>query len=265
MATSDERLLALEARVQALQAALEPQRVRNSLERTWNPRGTADEVRVAGADGVLLPRIYRHIQFLGGVTEDPANGRYVVAAGTGGGGASRYENYPYQLATNSAGVSDGTTYGSLIGVRQGDVCTGIELLQGTVPAGTAPTTIRAGLANSAGNVVALTGNLNTAGQWNGTANHYVRHLFAAPYEAPANDVVTALLFFSGRWSGGGQPTLWAFVGAITPTAFRGESVSGPRRDGLYGTANTDLPALGASIGAGTDNSAAQFWMGLVTA
>ncbi len=81
MATSDERLLALEGRVRELQAALEPQRVRNSLERTWNPRGTADEVRVQGPTGNVLPKVRRRIQFLGGVTDDPANNRYVVAGG----------------------------------------------------------------------------------------------------------------------------------------------------------------------------------------
>lgn len=80
-----DRLAALEAEVRALREALDPQALRNALERSWNPRGHADELHVQGPDGITLPDpLWKTIQFLGGVTSDPANKRWIVAGAPGG-------------------------------------------------------------------------------------------------------------------------------------------------------------------------------------
>jgi hypothetical protein len=119
MATVEERLAALEAQAAELKAGLDPQRIRDSLEYTWNPRGTADEVRAQDAAGLLLP-IRKRIQFLGGATDDPANARTVVAAG-GGSGSPLVPfpawNDPFttdQLATAYTGVTGFTVSGGVL-------------------------------------------------------------------------------------------------------------------------------------------------------
>ncbi len=106
----EQRLALLARELAELREAVRPQRVRNSLERTWNPRGTADEVRVEGLDGIKLPAIRRTIQFLGGVTDDPANNRYVVAAG--GGDEFEFDGgstYPAGSRINWLDSADGVT------------------------------------------------------------------------------------------------------------------------------------------------------------
>ncbi len=78
-----DRLDLIEAQIAELRELLDPQALRDRMEYTWNPRGTADELRVISTTGAKLPLIRKTIQFLGGVTDDPAGDRYVVAGGAG--------------------------------------------------------------------------------------------------------------------------------------------------------------------------------------
>jgi hypothetical protein len=78
---TEERAAALEREVVALRAALEPQALRAALERTWNPRGTADDLRVQNTAGLLLP-LRKRIKFEGAtLVDDPAGKRTVITAG----------------------------------------------------------------------------------------------------------------------------------------------------------------------------------------
>ncbi len=78
--SSAERLAALEQRLTAAEALLDPQAMREALEWTWNPRGLADELLVQDAAGLPLTR-RKTLQFDGDavVTDDPAGGRTVIS------------------------------------------------------------------------------------------------------------------------------------------------------------------------------------------
>lgn len=80
--STEARIAALERALGDLRRELEPQALRAVLERTWNPRGLADELLVQDATGAPLER-RRTVQFLGDVADDPANKRTVVAGSAG--------------------------------------------------------------------------------------------------------------------------------------------------------------------------------------
>ncbi len=106
-----DRLDLIEAQIAELRELLDPQALRDRMEYTWNPRGTADELRVISTTGAKLPLIRKTIQFLGGVTDDPANDRYVVAAGGGGGGGMAGDFSPDATTTDTERIkfSEGAT------------------------------------------------------------------------------------------------------------------------------------------------------------
>ncbi len=70
-----ERLDALEAELAGLRAKLHPQRMRDALEKTHDPRGTADWTRIISSAGALADPPRRTLSFPGAVTTDnPALG-----------------------------------------------------------------------------------------------------------------------------------------------------------------------------------------------
>ncbi len=75
------RLAALEARLTATEAALDPQRLRQDQEFTWDPRGLADVLQVQDDTGVFVARRLI-LQFDGDLTtvDDPAGKRTVITA-----------------------------------------------------------------------------------------------------------------------------------------------------------------------------------------
>lgn len=131
-------------------------------------------------------------------------------------------------------------YGQLLGLRAGDVATGIRLRIGVAAAGTSPTTARFGLANSAGTILILSGNVNTAAEW---PIGPVKFAFTAPYTLLADGGYFPCFVVNGTW-GTTQPTLLKGSGATfnAMTALAGEAPIG-----FKWTSQADLPAVGSPL------------------
>jgi hypothetical protein len=106
-------------------------------------------------------------------------------------------------------------------------------------AGTAPTTARAGIADSTGKILALSGNVNAAANWVAGASTFP---FASPYTILADGGYYACMLVNGSW------------GTTQPTALRGAGASGTfgalgSAMLVYGiqTGQTDLPSVGSSM------------------
>ena len=139
---------------------------------------------------------------------------------------------------NSAPISQ-TIYGAVVGLRGGDVITGILLRNSTAAAGTSPTTARAGIADSTGTILALSANVNAAANWPVGA---VPLALTAAYTILADGAYYLCWVVNGAW-GTTQPTpmLLSSLGAST-TAY--STFVAPA---FNWTGQTDLPAVGSSL------------------
>ncbi len=149
------------------------------------------------------------------------------------------ENFhPSATAQVSLAPVSQTVYGILLGLRGGDVVTGVLLRNGVAAAGTLPTLARFGIENSTGQVLALSGDESALAQWPVGANP---HPFTAPYTVLADGGYFACFVVNGTW-GTTQPTLLRNVG--TPLGQTARVGFAP--PDFKATAQTDLPAVNAS-------------------
>ena|SRR5215469_5075789 len=126
-------------------------------------------------------------------------------------------------------------YGYAFGLAAGDVVTGIAFATQTAASGTNPTTIRAGLANSTGTMVAVSGNVNTtAFQALGIAS------LAVSYTVPTSGLYYGCYVVNGTW-GTTQALLWR--GETTGTSIITALGSNPIPAFIW-TGQTDLPTVG---------------------
>jgi hypothetical protein len=148
------------------------------------------------------------------------------------------ENYPPYVATSSNAPTSQVVFGYLLGLRAGDVVTGILLRSAVAAAGTAPTTARFGIANSAGVILALSGNINAAASWPVGG---VLGALTAPYTVLADGGYFACFVVNGTW-GTTQPTLNRTSGLAGSGA-----VGGNVTPSFSWAGQTDLPAVGNSL------------------
>jgi hypothetical protein len=143
-------------------------------------------------------------------------------------------NYGTSLATVTQEVQ-----GSLIGLRGGDVVTGLVLYNTIAASGTAPTTGRFGLADSTGKILVLSGNINAAASWALGANQYA---FTAPYTVLADGAYYACFVVNGTWSVTQPQPVYCTANASTLTTLGSNLIPA-----FKWTGQTDLPAVGASL------------------
>ncbi|MDE2472868.1 MAG: hypothetical protein KGL35_30155, partial [Bradyrhizobium sp.] len=70
------------------------------------------------------------------------------------------ENFSPVICNGDSALSTQVVYGQLLGLYAGDIVTGVLLRNSLAASGTLPTTVRAGIADSTGKILALSGNLN---------------------------------------------------------------------------------------------------------
>jgi hypothetical protein len=135
---------------------------------------------------------------------------------------------------------NGIIYGFLLGLYAGDVVTGILVRNSVQVAGTLPTTVRFGIADSTGKMLATTGNQNALVNFPGGA---CPQPLSAQYTALTNGGYFACGFRSGAWGTtdisllrgeSGQPQ---FVNAFGANATPGFDWAG----------QADLPTVGNSL------------------
>lgn len=139
------------------------------------------------------------------------------------------------VATTAAPVTQ-TVYGTLNGLRAGDVVTGVFTRNTTAAVGTLPTTARFGIADATGKILARSGNDTALALWPLGPNP---HAFAAPYTVLADGGYFACMVVDGVW-GSTPPT--PLFGASN-TAYTAFGSAAPLN--FAWTVQTDLPAVGA--------------------
>lgn len=145
---------------------------------------------------------------------------------------------PFSTPSTAAPTSQ-SIEGILIGLRAGDVVTGIILRVNVAAAGTSPTTARFGLADSTGKILVLSGDLKTAAEWPQGA---VKFAFTAPYTVLADGGYFPCFVVNGTW-GTTQPTLTRGTSYTAATP----AVSGKAPPGFSWNTQSDLPAIGSSL------------------
>lgn len=150
------------------------------------------------------------------------------------------ENVRTEALASTLAPASGSVFGFLVGLRAGDVATGLVLRVAVAASGTSATTVRMGLASSTGVMLVVSGNLNTAASWGIGAAGFP---FSAPYTVPADGGYFACFVVNGTW-GTTQPTLGR---ATAPAANTGTAFGTNAPPGFIWTGQTDLPAVGASL------------------
>jgi hypothetical protein len=148
------------------------------------------------------------------------------------------ETWDPRTGTNAGAPASQALYGQILGLRAGDVSTGVVLRNTQAAAGTSPTTARFGLADSTGKILVLSGNVNTAAEWPLAA---VKFAFTAPYTVLADGGYFLCFVVNGTW-GTTQPSP---LRASSAAAVAG--ISGAVIPEFVWTGQTDLPAVGASL------------------
>lgn len=140
--------------------------------------------------------------------------------------------------TGTAPVSQ-SVYGTLLGLRGGDIVTGIALRNNTAAAGSLPTTARFGIADSTGKILALSGNDTALALWPTGANP---HALAAPYTVLADGGYFACFVVNGVW-GTTPPTPIRQTGSGLIAGALGSAAP----EAFVWTGQTDLPIVGNSM------------------
>lgn len=144
-------------------------------------------------------------------------------------------------------------FGCLLGLRAGDVVNGVMLRNNTAAAGTLPTTARFGIADSAGKMLAISGNLNALANWVAGPLPFP---FASQYTAPADGGYYACFVVNGTWSVTQPSPLRNFSGTNAMLAY---STFAPPM--FNWAAQTDLPAVNSSLTMTQGGAAIGYWMG----
>lgn len=155
--------------------------------------------------------------------------------------------HPAMVAANSSPVSQ-SAYLLRVPLRQGMAITGLQILIGTAAAGTAPTGIFVGLADTTGKVLVQSGNLNGTA-W--TSTGFLNLSFGSTYTVPSDGSYYAFILVNGTW-GTTQPTLQRLGGTM---------IDDTRVDARQGGVSTP-PANNSSF-TPANTSVLHFWVGCV--
>lgn len=165
------------------------------------------------------------------------------------------ENFDLALVGGAVAVSTGVVYGHLVGLRAGDSVAKLVVGINVAAAGTDATLARFGIANSAGVMLAVSGDQKAAAGWTQGQPGFA---LSAPYVVPADGGYFLCLIVVGTW-GSTQATLartqpqnsYPKYGSNAPYQFQWAGQS-------------DLPIVGNSLtmttGAGT-----AYWMAAAAA
>jgi hypothetical protein len=136
--------------------------------------------------------------------------------------------------------------GVAVGLKRGDVVTGIMTRVAVAAAGTNPTTVRFGLADSTGKILVLSADRGTAGSNDATTVFALgpnKIAFTAPLTIPADDLYFPVFVVNGTW-GTTQPTMGLL--SVSTAAMMG-AAAGSAPANFVWTGQTDLPAVNSSV------------------
>lgn len=176
-----------------------------------------------------------------------STGRISVTAGSplAAGLGVQFEPFPIASATSASLPGTQNLSAAAIYATAGAIITGIKIRNGVAAAGTNPTTVRLGIADLNGKILAVSGNYGTGGTNNATTV-FALGANAIPLSAPLTLTYSGIYFpcfvVNGAW-GTTQPT--PIFSAGTGTPFGADGVNPPVC--FSWASQTDLPAVGSSL------------------
>lgn len=165
----------------------------------------------------------------------------------------KFQAFSPLLANQATAPVSGSVYGVATYAAAGAVITGIKLRNGVAAAGTLPTTARFGLADNAGKILVLSGNVNALASWPVGVCPFA---FTATFTTTYSGIYFPCFTVNGTW-GSTQPTPLNALGGV-PSAYAADGAN-PIPTFTW-TGQTDLPAVGASLSMPVNSRS--FWMGL---
>jgi hypothetical protein len=168
------------------------------------------------------------------------------------------ENFGIELLSSTGTApTPGTIYGGEIGLFAGDVVTTLRTMMGNAAAaGTPPTLMRLGLADSTGTIVAVTADVKADAAWT-TVNTIAGFALTTPYTVPADGGYYIVLLQVGTW--GTTNPLIARSAALGASAYSAKIPGFMARVASFGTGKTDLPAVGVALAAAGGNNLT-YWL-----
>lgn len=161
------------------------------------------------------------------------------------------EAYPGIVAGAATAPATQVVYGVLLGLRAGDVVTGVVIRNSVAAAGTAPTLARFGIATSGGVMLAVSADGGAAASWGLGARQFA---LSTPYTVTADGGYYACYVVNGTW-GTTQPTPLHATSTVGYTAMTGGAAPAFQWAG-----QTDLPAVSASLT--LTSSGRTYWLGV---
>jgi hypothetical protein len=157
------------------------------------------------------------------------------------------ENFDPVLATAGTAPTTQKVFGDLFGFSAGQVVTGVVIRNVVAAAGSLPTTVRVGIADAQGNMLALSANLNALANWAAGPNLLP---FTTPFTIPSDGGYYICFVVNGTW-GTTQPTPIRVTGGVG-ASHKGIPNASPVS--FEWATQTDLPAVGSALTLTTGNS-----------
>lgn len=167
------------------------------------------------------------------------------------------ENFPLEFVTAQTVLATQVVYGALMGCRAGVAITGVTMATTAAGVGTAPTTFKIGIADSSGNILAVSANEASNAKLT-TANSVFGLAFTAPYTPATNMALRAIVLEDGAF--GTTAVQFARGASLQNAALSFPFNSAIRRFSTYGSGVTAL-AVAGTLGTAA-NTANTIWMGL---
>lgn len=153
------------------------------------------------------------------------------------------ETFPAQCSGGLVTVASQRIYGGGIGLAAGDVVTNIHVGVAVAGTSTAPTTIRLGLATSAGVIVATTADLHASANWTETGIPTSALTVPGAYTVPSDGLYYPCFLQNGSWAGTAMQLFMATALGVSVALTLGSNPTAM----FQWSSQSDLPAVGASL------------------
>lgn len=155
--------------------------------------------------------------------------------------------------TSSSAPATGVVYGTSLGARAGDIVTNIGVQVVTAGAGTTPTLVRFGTADSTGKILAVTADVHASAGL--TTQGIQTFALTAPLTISTSGLYYLVMLQVGSWG-----TTQMQLGRTSSGSGVGVGVSGGAFVSFAWTGQADLPAVNSSVTVANNGSNITFFL-----
>lgn len=165
------------------------------------------------------------------------------------------ESLPLNTVSAGAALTSQLVQGVTVGLRQGDVITNLATCVTVAASGTAPTTLRLGIADSTGVMLAVTANTTAAATW---VLGIVSLALTANLTVSADGVYYVVIVQNGAFS----VTNPSFARIAAVDATQNAAIGAAPKRAFQWAGQTDLPAVSSPLTL-TTSTVTSFWAGVL--